>query len=82
MSRNVMGFLFSVLFLASAEFVAQGPRHFMVKDPSAIRFDLVLTDDRGMDIREKDIKPYEMGTRIVVGMDAEYVSDSNSDSGN
>jgi hypothetical protein len=75
MNRNVKGLLFALLFLASAEFVAQEPKHFMVKNPNAIHFELVLTA-RGMDLREDNIKPYEVGTRIVVGMDAVNTSQS------
>jgi hypothetical protein len=71
-----MGFIFALLFLASAEFVAQEPRPFMVKDPNAIHFELVLTDAWGMDMRDDKIKPYEVGTRIVVGMDAVNISQS------
>lgn len=71
MRRKITAVLFSLLFLTSAEFVGQEPRSFMVKDPSAIHFELIPTDDRGMDRRDtSDNKPHEAGARIVVGIDA------------
>lgn len=71
MRTKYIAVVFSLLFLTAGELVAQEPRTFMVKDPSAIHFELVPTDDRGMDKKDtSNNKPYEVGTRVIVGMDA------------
>jgi len=71
MPKKMLIVLFSVLFLASGEFVAQEPQQVLLKDPSVIQLELVPGKDQSTDGGE-DLasRIYEAGSKVFVRIDA------------
>lgn len=71
MANKMLIVFFSLLFLASTEFVAQEPQQFLLKDPSVIQLELVPGKDQSNDRGENSAsRIYEAGSKVFIRLDA------------
>jgi hypothetical protein len=71
MIKKMLIVFISLLFLATAEFVAQKPQQFLLKDPSVIQLELVPGKDQSAEAGETSASGiYEAGSKVIVRIDA------------